>query len=260
MEIISMFVLFFVFGAVIGSFLNVCIYRLPAKISIVWPPSHCPKCDTRIKWYDNIPILSYLILRGKCRKCKEKISIQYPIIEFLTAVLTTLFFYNFGLTAWTFCALFCLYCLITLSFIDLKTYTIPDTLSIGLIFFGLAVCFINPAFSGDLLSKFTSSIIGASVGFFGSWGLAIACSALIKKEALGGGDIKLMGAIGALSGCLGMANALMIASIFGLICFAILGALKKTPKNGAIPFGPFLSVGLIINLLFPHFNLLLIGM
>ncbi|MBR4508828.1 MAG: prepilin peptidase [Elusimicrobiaceae bacterium] len=259
MEIISMFVLFFVFGAVIGSFLNVCIYRLPAKISIVWPPSHCPKCDTRIKWYDNIPILSYLILRGKCRKCKEKISIQYPIVEFLTGALTTLFFFNFGLSAWTFCASFCLYVLITLSFIDLDTYTIPDILSIGLIFFGLAVCWLNPAFSGNWLSKFTSSIIGASVGFFGSWGLAVICSAIIKKEALGGGDIKLMGAIGALSGCLGMANALMIASIFGLICFAILGALKKTPKNGAIPFGPFLSVGLIVNLLFPHFNLLLIG-
>ena len=260
MEFIIMLVLFFVFGAVIGSFLNVCIYRIPAKISIVWPPSHCPKCNNRIKWYDNIPILSYLILGAKCRNCKEKISIQYPIIEFLTAVLTTLFFLNFGLTAWTFCALLCLYCLITLSFIDLKTYTIPDVLSIGLIFFGLVVCFINPAFSGDLFSKFTSSLIGAAIGFFGTWGLAIICSAIIKKEALGGGDIKLMGAIGALSGFLGMANVLMIASLFGLICFAVLALLKKTPKNGAIPFGPFLSVGLIINLLFPHFNLLLIGM
>ena len=259
MEPISMFVLFFVFGAVIGSFLNVCIYRLPAKISIAWPPSHCPKCNNRIKWYDNIPILSYLILGAKCRNCKEKISIQYPMVELLTAILTTLFFYNFGLTAWTFCALFCLYCLITLSFIDLATYTIPDTLSIGLIFFGLAVCFINPAFSGDLLNKFTSSLIGASVGFFGTWGLALACSALIKKEALGGGDIKLLGAIGALSGFCGMLNVLMLASIFGLICFAVLAILKKTPKNGAIPFGPFLSLGLIINLLYPQFNLILIA-
>lgn len=260
MEIFFMFVLFFVCGAVVGSFLNVCIYRIPAKISIVWPPSHCPKCNNKIKWYDNIPILSYLILGAKCRNCKEKISPQYPLVEFLTAALTTLFFFNFGLTAWTFCALFCLYALITLSFIDLKTYTIPDILSIGLIFFGLAVCFVNPAFNGDWLSKFTSSIIGASVGFFGSWGLAIFCSAIIKKEALGGGDIKLMGAIGALSGCMGMLNALMLASIFGLICFGVLAALKKTPENGAIPFGPFLSVGLIITLLYPNFNLLFIGM
>ncbi len=260
MEFIIMLVLFFVFGAVIGSFLNVCIYRIPAKISIVWPPSHCPKCNNRIKWYDNIPILSYLILGAKCRNCKEKISIQYPIIELLTAVLTTLFFVNFGLIAWTFCALFCLYCLITLSFIDLKTYTIPDTLSIGLIFFGLAVCLINPAFSGSLFDKFASSIIGATVGFFGTWGLAIICSAIIKKEALGGGDIKLMGAIGALSGFLGMVNVLMLASLFGLICFAILGILKKTPKDGAIPFGPFLSVGLVIMLLYPNFNLFTIGL
>lgn len=259
MEIIFMFVLFFVFGAIIGSFLNVCIYRIPAKISVVWPASHCPKCNNKIKWYDNIPILSYIILGAKCRHCKEKISIQYPLVELLTALLTTLFFFNFDFSAWTFCALFCLYVLITLSFIDLKTYTIPDILSIGLIFFGLAVCFINPAFSGDWLSKFTSSITGASVGFFGSWGLALACTAFIKKEALGGGDIKLMGAIGALSGCWGLANALMLSSVFGLACFAILAILKKTPKDGAIPFGPFLSLGLIVNLLFPHFNFLLIG-
>lgn len=259
MEIFFMLILFFVSGAVIGSFLNVCIYRIPKQISIVWPASHCPKCNSKIKWYDNIPILSYIVLGAKCRNCKEKISIQYPAVELLTALLTTLFFSNFGLIPWTFCSLFCLYVLIVISFIDLKTYTIPDILSIGLIFFGLAVCFINPAFKGDWLARFASSITGASVGFFGSWGLAIFCSALIKKEALGGGDIKLMGAIGALSGCLGMANALMLASIFGLICFAVLGISKKFPENGAIPFGPFLSVGLLINLLYPHFNLLLIG-
>jgi len=259
MVICFMFILFFVFGAVIGSFLNVCIYRIPAKISIAWPSSHCPKCKNKIKWYDNIPILSYLILGGKCRHCKEKISLQYPIVELLTAILTTLFFFNFGLTMWTSCTLFCLYVLIVLSFIDLETYTIPDILSIGLIFFGLAVCFLNPAFDGNWLNKFTQSITGASIGFFGSWGLALSCSAFIKKEALGGGDIKLMGAIGALSGCWGMANALMLSSLFGLICFVILARLKKTPENGAIPFGPFLSLGLIINLLFPHFNLLLIG-
>lgn len=260
MIVCFMFILFFVFGAVIGSFLNVCIYRIPAKISVAWPSSHCPKCKNKIKWYDNIPILSYIILHGKCRHCKEKISLQYPIVEFLTAVLTTLFFFNFGLTAWTFCTIFCLYVLIVLSFIDLETYTIPDILSIGLIFFGLAVCSLNPAFDGNWLSKFTQSITGASIGFFGSWGLALACSAFIKKEALGGGDIKLMGAIGALSGCWGMANALMLSSLFGLICFVILARLKKTPENGAIPFGPFLSLGLIINLLFPHLNLILIGM
>ena len=260
MIVCFMFILFFVFGAVIGSFLNVCIYRIPAKISIAWPSSHCPKCKNKIKWYDNIPILSYIILRGKCRHCKEKISLQYPIVELLTAVLTTLFFFIFGLTTWTFCAIFCLYVLIVLSFIDLETYTIPDILSIGLIFFGLAVCCLNPAFDGNWLNKFTQSIMGASIGFFGSWGLALSCSAFIKKEALGGGDIKLMGAIGALSGCWGMANALMLSSLFGLICFLILARLKKTPENGAIPFGPFLSLGLIMNLLFPHLNLILIGM
>ena len=260
MEITFMYILFFIFGAVIGSFLNVCIYRIPAKISVAWPPSHCPNCNKNIKWYDNIPILSYIILGAKCRYCKTKISFQYPLIEFLTAVLTTLFFYIFGISNWTACVLLCMYILIILSFIDLKTYTIPDTLSIGLIFFGLAVCFLNPAFAGNWLDKFTKAITGASVGFFGSWGLAVFCSALIKKEALGGGDIKLMGAIGALSGCWGLANALMLSSLFGLICFAVLARLKKTPENGAIPFGPFLSLGLLINLLFPHFNLLLIGM
>lgn len=260
METIFIAVLFFIFGAIIGSFLNVCIYRIPANISIVWPASHCPKCNKPIKWYDNIPIISYLILRAKCRNCKAKISFQYPAVEFFTAFFTTLFFFAFGLTSWTFCALICLYALIVLSVIDLKTYTIPDTFSLGLIVFGLAVSFINPAFSGSLGAKFLASLIAALVGFFGSWGLAILCSAMIKKEALGGGDIKLMGGIGALCGCIGMANVLMLASILGLICFIILGLLKKTPKDGAIPFGPFLSAGLLIVLLYPNLNLFTIGL
>ena len=260
METIFLFVLFFLIGAVIGSFLNVCIYRIPAKISVAWPPSHCPKCNKEIKWYDNIPILSFLILGAKCRYCKEEISFQYPLVEFLSAVLTTCFFYVFGLTPWLFCVLFCLYVLIVASFIDIKTYTIPDFLSVGLIFFGLMVCFLNPAFSGSFLEIFRTSLIGASVGFFGSWGLALICSAVIKKDSLGGGDIKLMGAIGALCGVLGLINVLMIASLLGLLYFAFLAYLKKSPKNGAIPFGPFLSIGLLINLLFPHFNFLFLGM
>lgn len=245
----------FVFGLVIGSFLNVCVYRIPAKMSIVWPPSSCPKCQSRIKWYDNIPILSYLILGGKCRSCKEKISLEYPIVEFLTACLTLLFVWKIGLTLWLPFALIVLYSLIVLSVIDIKLMIIPDRFSLGLIVFGLACAFANPAFSGGVGDRIISSLIGGAVGFFGLWLTAIIGQLIFKKEAMGGGDIKLMGAIGALSGWIGVINALIVSSFAGIFYFGVLMLLKKPAENNAIPFGPFLSVGLIVNLLLPNFTL-----
>ena len=154
-----------IFGLIIGSFLNVCIYRIPENVSLWWPPSTCPKCKTKIKFYDNIPVLSYLILGGKCRNCKTKISIQYPLIEALTALLTLLVVFKFGLTYWTAVALFVTYCLIVLSIIDFRLYIIPDRFSIGLAIVGLAVFFINPAFNGSLTMKFIQCLTGGLAGF-----------------------------------------------------------------------------------------------
>jgi leader peptidase (prepilin peptidase)/N-methyltransferase len=241
----------FIFGLIIGSFLNVCIYRIPKKMSIAWPASSCPACSAKIKWYDNVPVLSFLILRGKCRKCKEKISWQYPAVEFFTALVTALFVFKFGFTAWTPVALFVVYCLIILSVIDMRLMIIPDRFSIGLIFVGLAVSFINPAFSGASLDKFLSSLTGGAAGFFGLWAIALIGQILFRKESMGGGDIKLMGAIGALSGVFGVINALVISSFSGILYFGVLVLIRKPLSSGTISFGPFLSFGLFINLLFP---------
>lgn len=252
---IFILVLSFVLGLVIGSFLNVCIYRIPAKISVAWPPSHCPKCKNKIKWYDNIPVLSYLFLGGKCRSCKEKISLEYPIVEFVTACLTLLFVWRLGLTCWLPFALVTLYSLIVLSVIDMKLMIIPDRFSLGLIVVGLAASFVNPAFEGTVWNRLVSSLIGGAIGFFGLWITAVIGQLIFKKEAMGGGDIKLMGAIGALSGWIGVINALIVSSFAGVFYFGILMLLKKPAENNAIPFGPFLSVGLIVNILLPNFTL-----
>ncbi len=242
----------FIFGLIVGSFLNVCIYRIPENISLWWPPSTCPKCKTKIKFYDNIPILSYLILRGKCRHCKAPIAIQYPLIEAFTGLITLLVVWTLGFSAWTAVALFITYCLIVLSIIDFKLFIIPDRFSIGLAVLGLLVCFINPAFSGGLTAKFMQSLIGGAVGFFGLWGMAVLGSIVFKKEAMGGGDIKLLAAVGTITGLEGVVSTLMISSLAGLIYYAVLALLKKNPQNKTIPFGPFISLGLFINILIPH--------
>jgi leader peptidase (prepilin peptidase)/N-methyltransferase len=240
-----------IFGLIAGSFLNVCIYRIPKNLSIVRPRSACTRCGAKIRWYDNIPLLSWLLLRGKCRGCGAKISPQYPAVELFTAVMTVLFIHKFGLSLWTPCALLAVYCLIILSVIDMRLMIIPDRFSIGLIAFGLAVCFANPAFEGAALARFLSSLGGAGAGFFGMWAVALIGSFVFKKEAMGGGDVKLMGAIGALSGVMGVVNALIISSFAGIFYFGILVLLRKPLDNGTIPFGPFLSIGLLFNLYFP---------
>lgn len=251
------YVLSLIFGAMIGSFLNVCIYRIPKNVSLWWPPSTCPKCKTRIKFYDNIPVISYLILRGKCRHCKAPISIQYPLIEALTSLLTLLVVYKLGLTYWTVVALFVTYCLIVLSMIDFKLFIIPDRFSIGLTILGLLVFFINPAFSGNMSEKFMQSLIGGAVGFFGLWGLAVIGSMVFKKEAMGGGDIKLIAAVGTLTGINGVISTLIISSFSALVYYIVLFILKKNPEDKTIPFGPFISIGLFVNILIPN-NLLLL--
>jgi len=236
------------FGAVIGSFLNVCIYRIPKGKSIVWPASFCPKCGKPIKFYDNIPVLSYILLWGRCRYCKQPISCQYPIIETLTAALTVLFVWKWGLTPWTAAVLVATYVLITLSVIDIQLMIIPDRLSLGLIVFGLAVSWINPNFDGTAWHHFLQSLLGAGVGFFGTLAMALLGYALFRKEAMGGGDVKLMGGIGALIGWEGIITTIIFASVLGLIYSLYLMMFKGKHRGDAIPFGPFLSMGALINL------------
>ena len=246
------FILLFatVLGLLFGSFLNVCIYRIPREKSIVWPPSSCPNCNARISWYDNIPVLSFLVLRGKCRNCKSLISIQYPIVELLTGALTLLFVWRYGLNVWTFVVLAAVYALIILSVIDLDIMIIPDRFSLGLIVLGLAFAWCNPNFSGAWWQKELASLLGAGVGLFGVLAIALLGTWLFKKEAMGGGDVKLMGGIGALIGWEGVITTIVFASFLGLVYAVFLMIFNGKKGGDAIPFGPFLSLGALINLFY----------
>ena len=245
-------ILFFsvLFGLIIGSFLNVCIYRIPQNKSIVWPPSFCPKCGAHIKFYDNIPVISYILLWGKCRRCKAPISCQYPIVEALTGLLTVLFVWRWGLSGWTAVLLTAVYCLIILSVIDLELMIIPDRFSLGLIVLGLAFCWLNPNFDGSGWSRLLQSFTGAAVGFFGTLAVAVLGTLLFKKEAMGGGDVKLMGGIGAFIGWEGVITTIVFASVLGLVYSVFLMIFKGKGRGDAIPFGPFLSAGALINLFY----------
>ena len=246
------FILIFaaLFGLIIGSFLNVCIYRIPKEKSIVWPPSFCPNCNAHIKPYDNIPLFSYLFLRGKCRNCKKTISAQYPVVEFITGALTVLFVWRYGLSVWTFVLLAAVYSLIILSVIDLELMIIPDRFSLGLIVLGLAFSWCNPNFDGVWWQKLLDSLLGAGVGLFGVLAIALLGTWMFKKEAMGGGDVKLMGGIGALIGWEGVITTVIFASFLGLVYSVFLMIFKGKNKSDAIPFGPFLSMGALINLFY----------
>lgn len=239
-----------IFGLLFGSFLNVCIYRIPRDKSIVWPPSSCPGCGARIKWYDNIPVLSYLVLLGKCRNCKQPISLQYPVIEILTGLLTGLVVWHAGLSLWAFVLLAAVYALIVLSVIDLELMIIPDRFSLGLIVLGLAFAWTNPHFAGMWWQKELASLLGAAVGLFGVLAIALIGTWMFKKDAMGGGDVKLMGGVGALIGWEGVITTIVFASFFGLVYAVFLMIFKGKKGGDAIPFGPFLSLGALINLFY----------
>ena len=236
-----------IFGLIFGSFFNVCIYRIPREKSIVWPGSFCPKCNKPLAWYDNIPVFSYLFLMGKCRQCKAPISLQYPVVELLTAILTVLFVWKLGLSVWTFVQLTAVYFLLISSVIDLELMIIPDRFSLGLVVLGLAFAWCNPNFSGLWWERELTSLLGAGVGLFGVLAIALIGTWIFKKEAMGGGDVKLMAGIGAFIGWQGVITTVVMGSFFGLI-YALYAMVRYGKKGGdAIPFGPFLSLGALVN-------------
>lgn len=243
-------VIAFLFGLIFGSFLNVCIYRIPRDKSLVWPPSGCPHCNARIKWYDNIPVLSFIILLGKCRHCKKPISWQYPVVELITGLLTVACVARFGITPWSFVVITAVYALVALSVIDFELMIIPDRFSLGLIVLGLATAWLNPNFSGVWWQKELASLLGAATGLFGVLAIALLGTWLFKKEAMGGGDVKLMGGVGALIGWEGVITTVVMASFFGLVYALFLMIFKGKKRSDAIPFGPFLSLGALINLFY----------
>jgi leader peptidase (prepilin peptidase)/N-methyltransferase len=252
----------FFLGLIIGSFLNVCIYRIPRGLSIIIPSSRCPSCNTPIRPWDNIPIVSYLLLGGKCRSCKARISFRYPFVEFLNGVLYVEVLWKFGIGWHTLIYLVFFSSLIVITFIDLDFQIIPDRITLPGIPIGLASSlmsmskwFPNTIFLIDPFLRSSSlgiknSLLGAFAGFGLFYIVAFSGSALFKKEALGGGDIKMMAMVGALTGWKGVLSTTFFGSLTGTIVGIFLMLLKGKKKDTKIPFGPFLALGAAITIFF----------
>jgi leader peptidase (prepilin peptidase)/N-methyltransferase len=227
-------ILILIFGLVVGSFVNVCIYRIPRKISLLKPSSYCPSCVNSIKPWHNIPVFSFLFLRGRCAYCGAKISLRYPFVELLNGIFYLLAYLKFGLNPSLPFVLIFISALIVISFIDFDFQIIPDQISIPLIFLGLILSFL-PHNSLNLTQHIKDSLIGIGVG-----GGSLLVVSLISRGGMGGGDIKLNSAVGAFLGWKAALLTIFIGSFIGSIVGIIM--LKKT-GNRKIPFGPFLSLG-----------------
>lgn len=233
----------FISGIIIGSFLNVCIYRIPENESILFPWSHCPNCKTQIKPYDNIPIISFFILNGKCRTCQKNISLRYPLVELTTGIIFSLFYYRFGFTIDFIPGIIFISSLIVITFIDIEYNIIPNIITLPLIiffnFFGLYKYLVN----NDiylLIDPFTGLIIGGVILYIIAW---------ISKGGMGGGDIKLAALIGSALGLKKVLITLFLAFIIGGIFGAVLIITGKKNKKDKIAFAPFICLGSIITLI-----------
>jgi leader peptidase (prepilin peptidase) / N-methyltransferase len=231
-------------GFLIGSFLNVCIYRLPRGESIIWPGSHCPACGKAIEFYDNIPLLSYLWLVGRCRICRTHIPIQYPIVEAANAAGYLAILWTFGLT-WTavlYAILFSALLVVTVT--DLTHKIIPNVVTVP----GIALGLVGAA--SVLPVGFINALLGVAIGGGILWALAWASPYLFGKEGMGGGDIKLLAMIGAFLGWKPALLTIMIGSLTGSVIGVSLIALRIMKRDEYIPFGPFLVFGALISMFF----------
>jgi leader peptidase (prepilin peptidase)/N-methyltransferase len=233
-------ILAFMYGAVVGSFLNVCIFRIPANRSIVSPPSSCPGCGSRIRWYDNIPIASFVLLGAKCRSCKAPIAYRYPFVELANGILTMFLFMKFG-PSLTFGALFLLCSsLVVITFIDIDHQIIPDVISLPGILLGFAFSFFLPWLG------WKSSLAGLLLGGTSLLVVAYGYQFLTGKEGMGGGDIKLLAMMGAFLGWKSIVFIVFAASLLGSVIGIALMLAKGRDSKLAIPFGPFLAFGAVL--------------
>jgi leader peptidase (prepilin peptidase)/N-methyltransferase len=241
MEIVTL-AFVFALGAIIGSFLNVCIVRLPDSRSIVLPASHCPKCQSFLAWYDNVPILSYLVLAGRCRTCRVRISPVYPAVEVLTGALAVALFLRLGPTL-AFAGYFAFAAaLVVITFIDLDHQIIPDVISLPGIVVGLAFSLVSPLVTP----------LDAGLGVLAGGGVLLAVAWLYKtfrgQEGMGGGDIKLLAMIGAFLGWQSIFVTLFVGSVIGSIIGVVVMLYEGADSKLAIPFGPFLAGGALVYL------------
>lgn len=236
------YVIAFVLGAVMGSFLNVVISRVPLGRSVVSPPSTCPICGGRIAFYDNIPILSFLLLRGRCRDCKERISWRYFIVEILTALLALSLLVKFGVTL-RFLAVFLFVCvLVAIAFIDLEHGIVPHIIVLP----GIPVSFLAGVFLMGV--KFTDALVGLFAGVAILYLIALYYESITGNEGLGAGDVNLLGMIGAFLGWQGLAVVLPVAAVTGAALGIIIVLIEGKDLKYALPFAPFLSLGACVYL------------
>lgn len=257
----------FAFGACIASFLNVCIWRLPREESVVRPASHCPNCNAPIRWYQNIPVLSYIALGGKCANCRKPISMRYAVVELLGGALFAMAYLQWAMPAMlgsepamalkpvmslsaVFASWVVISGLILGSFIDLDHFYLPDRVTIGGMLLGVPASVLIPELQLERtwLDALCWSVAGLAFGFFFLWGMGWLFSKLFKKDALGFGDVKLMGAVGAFFGPTAVLFALIVSSIVGSVVGIALIVRGKAKLGGftAVPYGPFIAVATLV--------------
>lgn len=238
-----MILLIILYGLIIGSFLNVLIYRIPREESIAWPGSHCPVCSHSLRWYDNIPLFSYLSLKGKCRYCGVAISSQYPLVETLNALLYIIIYYKFGLSAnFVFYALISSI-LLAIVFIDLKEMIIPDSLVLSVLILSLihkSVNYFAYGISWDLASSFLGLFIAGGIFF---------AIVVLSRGGMGGGDVTLIAALGFILGFKYIILNIFLAFILGALISVFLLVTKLKTRKDPIPFGPFIILGFFATVL-----------
>lgn len=248
-----------ILSLLVGSFLNVVIYRLPKMLENEWksqcavildqaqepesetltlskPASTCPKCKHKIKPWENIPVLSYIFLRGRCANCKNKISIRYPIIEAVTALLSVIVISNFGATYTGFAAVFLTWCLITLTIIDADTQLLPDNITLPLVWAGLVTNYFG------FFTTLENALWGAIAGYLSLWLVFHLFRLVTGKEGMGYGDFKLLAALGAWMGWVYLPIIILLSSVVGAVVGILLIVINGRDKNVPIPFGPYLAI------------------
>ncbi len=248
----------FILGAMIGSFANVCIFRMPMQKSIVWPGSHCFRCGRLLRWFDNIPILSFIILKARCRNCKLKFSIRYPLVELITALFFLALYLKFGASLEFLIFAVFTSSMIIMSFIDIDHRIIPDEIDLPGILLGIVLSGLYPPlqlrpqpwdsiFTSPAVISLASSLSGVLLGGGILMALAVFGKMAFKKEAMGGGDIKLIAMIGAFMGWQFVVLTIFISAVAG----SLIGFIMKLKTSSSyIPYGPYLAAGAMVSVFF----------
>ena len=245
------FLIIIVLGAIWGSFANVCIYRLPENKGVVRGRSSCPKCKNLIQWFDNIPLISFILLKGKCRNCNSSIDLQYFIVELIGSISFVAIYHFFGVTLTTLLLLILSVIFIIIFFIDLKHFIIPNVLTFTLMFVGFIKSF-DPNLNKAIFPNYINSLIGGVFGYLIIWLIIYFYKKVRKKEGMGLGDAKLLSAIGFWFGWLSIPFTIFISSLVALI-FVIPSILNKSRRmTSQIPFGPYIIIGCIIYVSFAN--------